>query len=62
VIERDMFASELVIRAEREKLRITEIPVEVIEKRRPSVRLLKRVPNVLKNVARLTWVIRLRNR
>lgn len=63
VVERDMFASELVIRAERvETLRVTEIPVEVIEKRKPSVRLLKRVPNVLKNVARLTWVIRIKNR
>jgi glycosyltransferase involved in cell wall biosynthesis len=63
VVDRDMFSSELVIRAERTPgLRKTEIPLEVIEKRRPSVRLMKRVPHVLKNVARLAWVIRVRNR
>lgn len=63
VIYKDMFASELVIRTERdEELRNTEIPVEVIEKRKPSVRLLSRVPNVLKNIVRLTWEIRINNR
>lgn len=63
VVNRDMFASELVIRTERdETLRSTEIPVEVIEKRAPSVRLTKRVPGVLKNIATLTLEIRIRNR
>jgi glycosyltransferase involved in cell wall biosynthesis len=62
VVERDMFASELVIRTERAELRKTEVPLEVIEKRRPSVKLMRRVPHVLRNVARLTWEIRLRNR
>jgi hypothetical protein len=63
VVNRDMFASELVVRTERdESLRNTEIPVEVIEKRAPSVRLTKRVPHVLKNIATLTWEIRVRNR
>ncbi len=63
VVEKDMFASELVIRVERDdSLRSTEIPVEVIEKRAPSVQLTRRVPAVLKNIATLTWEIRLRNR
>ncbi|MCA9564065.1 MAG: glycosyltransferase family 2 protein, partial [Myxococcales bacterium] len=63
VVGKDMFASELVIRTEREDgLRNTEIPVEVIEKRAPSIRLTKRVPGVLKHIAKLTWEIRLHNR
>lgn len=53
VVEHDVFASELVIRAQRMGLRVTEIPVEVREKRAPSVRLLRRVPRVLGNLARL---------
>jgi hypothetical protein len=58
VVDRDLFASEFVIRAEREGLRVTEIPVHIVEKRPPSVNLMKRVPKVLRDVARLTWVIR----
>ncbi len=62
VVERDLFASEFVIRAERLRIRGLEIPVEIIEKRPPSVNLVKRVPHVLKNLATLVWVIRIRNR
>jgi glycosyltransferase involved in cell wall biosynthesis len=57
-VDKDVFASELVIRADRCGLRVTEIPVRVIEKRPPSINLFKRVPNVLVNLARLTWAIR----
>lgn len=60
VVDRDVFASELVIRAWRQGLRVMEIPVQLHEKREPSVHLLKRVPNVLKNVAKLVYVIRIR--
>jgi len=60
VVDRDVFASELVIRAWRQGLRVMEIPVQLHEKRQPSVHLLKRVPNVLKNVAKLVYVIRIR--
>jgi glycosyltransferase involved in cell wall biosynthesis len=60
LVEKDLFASEFVIRAQREGIRHLEIPVRVIEKRRPSVNLLRRVPNVLKNLARLFVAIRLR--
>lgn len=62
VVDRDVFASEFVIRAWRQGLRVMEIPVQLHEKREPSVRLLRRVPNVLKNVARLIYVIRIRGR
>lgn len=59
LVDRDVFASEFVIRAYREGLRVREIPVRVVEKRPPSINLVKRVPNVLKNVLKLTWAIRL---
>jgi len=61
VVDRDMFASEFVIRAGRMGFRVTEIPLEVIEKRAPSINLTKRVPRVLRQLATLTWVIRFQN-
>ena len=42
------------------QFRVLEIPVEIAEKRAPSIKLTSRVPNVLKNLARLVWVIRFR--
>ncbi len=60
VVDRDVFASELVIRAWRAGLHVLEIPIELREKRKPTVDLYKRVPNVLKNVAKLFWVVRLK--
>ena len=60
VVDKDLFASEFVIRAERSKFRIVEVPLELSEKRDPSIKLMKRVPNVLKNLVRLVWVIRIR--
>lgn len=62
VVDKDLFASEFVIRAERMNFRMTEIPVRIAEKRPPSVHLFRRVPNVLKNLGRLVWVIRIKNR
>ncbi len=62
LVDRDVFASEFVIRAYRAKVNIQEIPVRVVEKRPPSINLLKRVPNVLKNVVKLSWAIRLGKR
>ncbi len=58
VIDRDLFASELVIRAGRADVSIIEIPVRLEEKRPPAINLVKRVPGVLKGLAKLTWVIR----
>lgn len=60
LVDKDVFASEFVIRADRGGVRIKEIPVRVIEKRPPSINLFKRVPNVLKSVAKLTYAIRIR--
>jgi glycosyltransferase involved in cell wall biosynthesis len=56
--DKDVFASELVIRAYRAGLASVEIPIRVKEKRPPSINLFKRVPNVLGNLAKLTWAIR----
>lgn len=59
VVDKDLFASELVIRGERDqRVRVTEIPYQVNEKRPPSINLLRRVPNVLKNLVRLTILFR----
>src|SRR5260221_2916976 len=60
LVDKDVFASEFVIRADRGGIKIKEIPVQVIEKRPPSINLFKRVPNVLKSVAKLTFAIRVR--
>jgi glycosyltransferase involved in cell wall biosynthesis len=60
IVDRDMFSSELVIRSERAAKRIVEIPLNLKEKRLPSIALTKRVPRVLKNVAQLVYIIRLR--
>jgi hypothetical protein len=58
MLDRDVFASEFVIRAHREKKKVVEIPFAVHEKRPPSINLLKRVPHVLKSVARLAISVR----
>jgi glycosyltransferase involved in cell wall biosynthesis len=57
VIDRDLFASELVIRAG-QRVRVMEIPIRLAEKRPPAINLVKRVPNVLRGMAKLTYVIR----
>jgi glycosyltransferase involved in cell wall biosynthesis len=58
VVDKDLFASEFVIRAERAGIRIREIPVNILEKRPPSINLFRRVPNVLLNLGRLVVAIR----
>lgn len=60
IVDRDLFASELVIRAERAGLGLQEIPVRVLEKRPPTVGLARRVPNVLKSLAKLFIAIRIK--
>jgi glycosyltransferase involved in cell wall biosynthesis len=59
VVDRDVFASELVIRAQREGVRVVEIPVDVHEKRAPSIGLVRRVPRVVGNLGRLMVSIHL---
>ena len=58
VLDRDVFASEFVIRAHREGKRVLEIPFTVREKRPPSINLLKRVPHVVRSVAKLAVSVR----
>lgn len=60
LVDRDLFASELVIRSQRAGLGIREIPVRVLEKRPPTIGLARRVPNVLKNLAKLFIAIRIK--
>ena len=60
LVDKDVFASELVIRAERAGIRICEVPIKLAEIRPPSVNLWKRVPNVIKNVGKLVVAIRIR--
>ena len=62
VVDKDMFASEFVIRVRRGEFRATEIPLEVIEKRAPSIQLSKRVPRVLRQLVTLGYVIRVKHR
>jgi glycosyltransferase involved in cell wall biosynthesis len=60
LVDGDLFASELVIRADRAGLAVREIPVRVLEKRPPTVGLARRVPNVLKGLAKLFIAIRIK--
>ena len=62
VVDRDLFASELVIRAQRMGRAVQEIPIALQEKRPPSTALLRRVPRVLKGLIKLGWTIRIRYR
>lgn len=58
VVDKDMFASEMVVRAHRAERRWIEIPIDLVEKRPPSIHLFRRVPDVLRNMVRLTLIIR----
>ncbi len=60
IVDMDVFASEFVVRSWREGLMVMEIPIQLQEKRQPSIHLFRRVPNVLKNVAKLVYAIRVR--
>jgi glycosyltransferase involved in cell wall biosynthesis len=57
-VNKDLFASELVIRAGRSGLRIQEIPIELEEQRSPPIHLLRRVPRVLKDLSKLVYAVR----
>ncbi len=56
-VDKDVFASELVIRAYRARLRVVEVPVRTKEKRTPSINLVRRVPGVLTRLGRLWWSV-----
>ncbi|PKN43982.1 MAG: glycosyl transferase family 2, partial [Deltaproteobacteria bacterium HGW-Deltaproteobacteria-17] len=50
----DLFASELVIRAQRERIVIREIPIQLHEKRPPAINLIRRIPKVVRSL----WTLR----
>lgn len=60
IVDKDLFASELVIRAQRQSVAMMEVPVRVLEKRPPSIHLFRRVPNVIRNLSRLFVAIRVK--
>jgi glycosyltransferase involved in cell wall biosynthesis len=57
-LDGNLFASELVLRAERAGVRITELPLSLREKRAPTINLLRRVPAALRDLVKLVWMIR----
>jgi glycosyltransferase AglD len=62
VVDKDLFASELVIRAGRAGLRVHEIPIELEEQRSSPIHLLRRVPRVVKDLGRLVVAVRFRRK
>jgi len=57
-VDKDLFASEMVIRSQKMEIPWREIPIKVEEKRPPSIDLLHRVPNVLHNLVKLIKIFR----
>jgi len=57
-LDGNLFASELVLRAERAGIEITELPLSLREKRAPTINLLRRVPSALRDLGKLVWMIR----
>jgi glycosyltransferase involved in cell wall biosynthesis len=62
LLDENMFASEFVIRAQRAGLSIVELPLEVREKRKPTINLFRRVPRVLVQIGKLVWAIHIQKR
>lgn len=62
VVDRDLFASEFVIRAQRMGRDVREIPIALRERRPPSTNLFRRVPRVIKGLVKLGWTVRVRHR
>ena len=58
IMDKDIFASELVIRAQQAKYHIVEIPIEIEETRPTPIPLFRRVPKALKQILRLVLVVR----
>ena len=61
VVDKNLFASEFVIRAEQAGIDVTEVPVCVREKRMPTINLARRVPRALINLGRLIWELRFKS-
>lgn len=58
VFDKDLFASELVIRAQKQGRAVLEIPVGVEEQRKSPIHLFRRVPGVLRNMVKLGTELR----
>ena len=58
VFDKDLFASELVIRAQKEGREISEIPVGIEEQRKTPIHLFRRVPAVVRNMVKLGTELR----
>lgn len=58
VSTRDLFDTELVVRAERAGYRIVEVPVQVVEMRSARSSLLKRVPRTILGLVRMRRLLR----
>ncbi len=56
-LEGNLFASELVLRAERADLAMAELPLVLRERRQPTINLARRVPAALRDMARLVWLM-----
>src|SRR3989441_10397324 len=61
VVDRDLFASEFVIRAQRMGRDVREIPIALHEKRPPSTALLRRGARGLNGLIQPGWAIRVRH-
>jgi hypothetical protein len=62
VLDQNLFASEFVVRAGRAGILSRELPLDVREKRRPTINLLRRVPKALFQVGQLAWALRVGER
>jgi glycosyltransferase involved in cell wall biosynthesis len=54
---RDIFDTELVIRAERAGLHICEVPINVVERRPSRLHIVKRIPRTITDLLHLRWVL-----
>ncbi len=53
----DIFDTELIIRAERAGIRVSEIPVSVIDQRPPRSSIVRLIPRSLLGLVRLWWAL-----
>jgi len=59
-LNKDLFASELVIRSEQQKLKILEIPISLQEIRPPSTHIFQRIPKTMLDLLKLFYFIRIK--
>jgi glycosyltransferase involved in cell wall biosynthesis len=57
VTTRDLFDTELIIRARRGGVKVKALPVTCEEKRKPRSSIVRRIPRTIKGLLRLRWVL-----